>query len=389
MINNLGISQTLKINQKCKELSKNKKVFNCGFGQSPFDPPDILKRQICNNIDSCGYSNVQGILELRQSIKKHYSKYHNVSIAEDNILIGPGSKELLCLLNLCLKNHIYIIAPYWVSYYNQVKIFNIDHSIIHTKFEDKWKITCDQVNSLLDNSFLILNSPNNPTGQIYSRDELKQITDICREKNITIIADEIYQYLAFDETQTHTLLEIYPEQTIITNGLSKWCHCGGYRLGYMIFPEKLGKLKSDVICCASETFSCVNTPLQLGTIKLFENFGDIIDINKENIKVLKKISSYLYYEFINLNIKVHKSEGAFYFFLDFTNYESILKKNNIHNSVKLVENLLDETGIAILPGSAFGIIGLTARYAFTNVDMIENKIIISKITEWIKKLQSG
>jgi aspartate aminotransferase len=235
-ITNIGISQTLRINELCNKLSlNNREVFNFGFGQSPFKPPKFFQDKIIENMDKNGYMSVAGLPDLRNSISNHYKKFHIIDnkISQNNIVIGPGSKELLCLLNLSIDEDIYFIAPYWVSYVNQLKIFNKKFKITNTTYEQKWKITPEQIKLHTNNSFLLINFPNNPTGLTYSIEELQNIVDVCRDKNITIISDEIYQYLNFSG-KPNTLLELYPENTIVSNGLSKWCHSGGYRLGYMV-----------------------------------------------------------------------------------------------------------------------------------------------------------
>ena len=368
MIKNIGISQTLKINEMCKDLkNQNKNIYNYGFGQSPFKPPSFLQNEIIKNMDKNSYLPVQGLIDLRNSISKHYQNVHNVKINKDDIIIGPGTKELLCLLNLSIDNKIYFIAPYWVSYVNQLKVYNKDnYEIIQTTYENKWKITIEQVKNLEDNSFILINNPNNPTGLVYSYDELKNIVDICRSKNITIISDEIYQYINFNN-EFNTLLSLYPENTIISNGLSKWCHSGGYRLGYMIFPDKLFELKKQVICAASETFSCVNTPLQYGTIAVFDKFNELILYNENIIKCFKMYNEYFHKRLTKMNVKVHKGEGAFYMYLDFGNYSDKLKNKNLNTDTEFCTKLLDDTGIAMLPGNAFGInYGYTTRFALTN-----------------------
>lgn len=393
MIKNIGLSQTLKMNELCNKLSKdNKKIYKYGFGQSPFNAPKFFKDTIINNMDKKEYLPVQGLSKLRSSVANHYNYFHKTELNKDNIVIGPGSKELLCILNLCIENDIYFVAPYWVSYINQMKIFNKKFQVTETTFENKWKITPGQINEHSDNSFLLLNFPNNPTGLTYSYDELKDIVTVCKHKNITIIADEIYQYLNFD-TQPLTLLELYPENTIVSNGLSKWCHSGGYRLGYMIFPDKHESLKKTLLSVASETFSCVNTPLQYGAISIFDNFNKIIEYNKDIIECLKMYNNYFYNEFIKLNINVHKADGAFYMFLDFGNYTNKFYENNILNDQSLCEKLLNDTGIALLPGNAFGINkGFTARFAFTNFsglcDIInDNDIQAMKLLKsWLNNL---
>ena len=222
MINDIGISQTLKINEYCK--TTNKKINKLGFGQSPFEPPDFFKMSINENIDKNDYLPVQGLESLRESIAEHYKNFHNVNISKDDLVIGPGSKLLIFQLSLILDD-IYFVSPYWVSYINQLKLIGKGYNITNTTFESKWKITLEQLREHKDNSYLFLNFPKNPTGLTYSKLELEQIVEVCREKNICIISDEIYQYLNFKNEFT-TLLELYPENTIVLNGLSKWCHSG-------------------------------------------------------------------------------------------------------------------------------------------------------------------
>ena len=393
MIKNIGLSQTLKINELSNKLTKeNKKIYKYGFGQSPFNPPKFFKDDIIANINKKEYLPVQGLSKLRLSIANHYYNYHKTNINKDNIIIGPGSKELLCILNLCIENDIYFVSPYWVSYVNQMKIFNKDFHVTETTFENKWKITPKQINEHNNNSFLLLNFPNNPTGLTYSYDELLDIVKICKNKNITIIADEIYQYLNFNNQST-TLLELYPENTIVSNGLSKWCHSGGYRIGYMIFPDKLNSLKKTLLSVASETFSCVNTPLQYGAISIFDNFDKMVCYNKDIIECLKMYNEYFYSEFIKMNIKVHKADGAFYMFLDFGNYSDKFIKNNILNDNIMCEKLLNDIGVALLPGNAFGIYkGFTCRFAFTNFSGVNTEInqndinAMNLLNKWLNKL---
>ena len=393
MIRNIGLSQTLKINELSNNLRKqNKKIYKYGFGQSPFEPPQLLKKSIIENMNKNEYLPVQGLYELRQSISSHYNNSYNSSLTPDNIVIGPGSKELLCSLNLSIKEDIYYVAPYWVSYVNQMKIFNKEFKITKTTFENKWKISPQQIEKHNTNSFLLLNFPNNPTGLTYTLDDLKGIVSICKKKNITIIADEIYQYLNFSH-EPLSLLELYPENTIISNGLSKWCHSGGYRLGYMIFPDNHHDLMQTVLSCASETYSCVNTPLQYGAIAVFNNFTKMIEYNKDIIECLKMYNNYFYQEFTKMDIKVHKAEGAFYMFLDFKNHTEKFLQNNIQTDTMMCEKLLNDIGIALLPGNAFGVEdGYTCRFSFTNFSGLDTKVneddiqAMKLLNDWLKKL---
>jgi aspartate/methionine/tyrosine aminotransferase len=347
-------------------------------------------------MDYNSYLPVQGLESLRESISNHYNKLHNISVDKNDVIIGPGSKTLLCFLNLSIDKDLYIIAPYWVSYYNQMNLFNKKCNVVRTIFENKWKIKPNQIRIMNNDSYLLINNPNNPTGMVYTYSEMKEIVSICKEKNITIIADEIYQYLYYKNNKgSHSFLELYPENTIITNGLSKWCHSGGYRLGYMIIPNnnKLSILKSKILSCCSETFSCVNNPLQRGSIEVFNNFNDIIEYNKPIIRCFDMYSNFFYNSFIDMKIKVHKSEGAYYMFLNFENYRDLFKKNNINDSFELCNSLIKDIQFVMLPGMYFGVDGYYTRFSMVNIkDSDINKIsksninAMSALEKWLNNL---
>lgn len=390
MISDIGISQTLKVNEYCKKFNS-KEIHKHGFGQSPFKPPKFFRKAICENIDKTEYLPVTGLESLRESISSHYSNYHNVIIDKNNIIIGPGSKLLIYQLTQIIDN-IYFVAPFWVSYINQLKLYNRKLKITETTYENNWKITPEQLDSHENNSYLFLNSPNNPTGQVYSEEELNILIEVCKRKNIKIISDEIYQYLDYNKNYT-TIYSLYPENTIVLNGLSKWCHSGGYRLGYIIFPNSLNDLKSKFISFSSETFSCVNTPLQYGAISVFNSFKELERYNSRNIDVLIKYNDYFYEEFTKLNIKVVKSCGAFYMFLDFDYYKDKFKKNKILSDDDLCEKLLLDTKIIILAGNAFGMnSGFKCRFSFTDFSNLENEVnsknknTVIKLGNWLNNL---
>ena len=268
---------------------------------------------------------------------------------------------------------VIIPSPSWVSYEPQSIILNKKHIFLDTSYESKWKITtstlemkCKKIKGL---KLLILNYPNNPTGLSYTKNELKSIAKICKENNTLVLSDEIYSRLHHKNDHV-SVSKYYSEGTIITSGLSKWCGAGGWRLGTMIIPDELEEIKQAIINVSSETFSCVSSPIQYASVVAYQNKKYINDYLYHSRRILKVIGDYCYQELKNVEIKLHKQDGGFYLFPDFSNHSSNLHSKGVRTSSQLCKQLLIDTGVALLPGSAFGRPEneLTARLAYVNFD---------------------
>lgn len=373
-LKNIGKSATLQINEASLNLErKGKKIYRFGFGQSPFPVPTLVVNELKKYANEKSYLPVEGLYRLREIVADYYVKEESLNFTSNNILIGPGSKELMYILQMVLDCTVIIPSPSWVSYEPQSIILNKKHIFLDTSYESKWKITtstlemkCKKIKGL---KLLILNYPNNPTGLSYTKNELKSIAKICKENNTLVLSDEIYSRLHHKKDHV-SVSKYYPEGTIITSGLSKWCGAGGWRLGTMIIPDELDKVKQAIINVSSETFSCVSSPIQYASVAAYQDEKYINDYLFHSRRILKVIGDYCYQELKNAEIKLHKQDGGFYLFPDFSNHSSNLHSKGIRTSSQFCKQLLKDTGVALLPGSAFGRPEneFTARLAYVNFD---------------------
>ena len=361
-VNKLKPSSTLLINEESKKLEKEgKRIFKFGFGQSPFDIPKSITAELKNNSHQNKYLPMQGLLELRKAVAKYTSKKKNYKYKDENVIIGPGTKELMFLLNILFEGDIILPAPSWVSYEPQAILGRNKVHWINTKIENNWFPTADEIEKIITqnkekNYLLFINSPNNPSGQICKN--LKEIALIVKKYKVIVLSDEIYSELSFNK-DFKSISEFCPEKTIISTGLSKWCAAGGWRLGHFIIPDNLNEIKIKLSVLASETFSSVSSPVQYAAISAYEkDHSNYINICNN---ILKSIGEYVYSNLKSNNVIVNKPEGGFYIMPEFLN-------KNFTSSSEMCKNLLEKTGVALLPGSNFGISKnkMIARLSFTD-----------------------
>ncbi len=378
-LNIRGISQspTLAINELSKKLSqKGKKIYKMGLGQSPFPVPDPVVEALRNHAHEKDYLPVHGLEALRKSVAHYHRQKDNVDVRANNILIGPGSKELMFLLQLVYYGEIILPTPCWVSYVPQANIIGRNTMLIETTFENRWRITADRLEAYLSEEhdkykprILVINYPSNPDGGTFSTEELKKIAKVARRHEMIILSDEIYGQLHFEGKHV-SIARFYPEGTIISSGLSKWCGAGGWRLGTFAFPPGFDWLMDAMAGVASETYTSVSAPIQYAAIRAFNGGIAIERYLSHTRRILKHIGTRITKLLQAAGLKVHPPEGAFYLFIDFSEYAGVLAKRGITDSTKLCEQLLNDTGVAILPGVAFQRPPeeLTARLSYVNFD---------------------
>ena len=398
IVKGLEPSSTLKINETSKKLEDNgKKIFKFGFGQSPFQIPTDIVHALRNNAYQNKYLPIQGLKELRNVVAKYTSTKKEYSYKSENVIIGPGSKELMFLLHILFDGEIILPAPSWVSYVPQAIIARNKIQAIQTKRENNWFPTGAQIEKVIlkdknKNYLLFLNSPNNPSGQICKN--LEEISEVAKKYNLIILSDEIYSELSFEDG-FKSISSFCPEKTIISSGLSKWCGAGGWRLGYFIVPDSLNTLKNSINVLASETFSAVSAPIQYAAITAYKtNHNKYINSSKN---ILKAVGNYVYENLKSNNILINKPQGGFYLMPEFLN-------NKFNTSSEMCDNILKETGVALLPGSDFGFDKnrMLARLSFTDFDghnfmnqtqnnkKIDNDLILKlapKIAEGVNRLK--
>jgi len=376
-INGLEVSATLAINARSKELiAQGKTVYRFGLGQSPFPVPDSVVEALRLNAPQKDYLPVKGLPLLCETVAEFHRRKDGVNALAENVLIGPGSKELVFLLQLVFNGEIIIISPCWVSYIPQAKILGNEISVIHTSYEDKWQLTPELFSNFLEKrnsktkpGLMILNYPGNPDGVTFSEESLKKIAALAREHHIFILSDEIYGQLNHEGKHV-SIGKFYPEGTIISSGLSKWCGAGGWRLGTFTFPPILKWLIDKMAVVASETYTSVSAPIQYAAVQAFKGGSEIEEYLWHVRKILSGLGNECASTLKKSGIKLHAPTGGFYLFLDFSEFTLKLHSRGITTSNELCLQLLNDTGVALLHGSSFACDEkeFTARMAYVDFD---------------------
>ncbi len=363
-INKLKPSATLAINEECNKLIKNgKKVYKFGFGQSPFPVPESVIYSLKHNADKHTYLPMQGLDDLRLVIADYLKKYNNNNFKKEDIIIGPGTKELMFLTQIVFQGEVLLPAPSWVSYQPQAFIASNKVHWMQTTSDSNWYPTPEMLENKIKkikgkNILFFINSPNNPSGTVCKN--LQEIAKVARKYKIIILSDEIYSQLTFNG-KYKSISNYYPEGTIVSTGLSKWCGAGGWRLGFFAIPSQLKDLKNSLKILCSESFSSVSSPIQYAAIDAYK--GDH-SIYLNNVKKILSLAGNFVYQKLKSNlIHMNKPEGGFYLFPEFTNAK-------FSSSSDMCKDILKKTGVALLPGSDFGLSSkkMLARLSYTDFD---------------------
>jgi len=363
-INQLRPSATLAINEESNRLKRSgKKVYKFGFGQSPFPVPDSIISALKNNANKNTYLPMQGLEELRSAIANYLNKNNNNNFKSEDIIIGPGTKELMFLTQIAFQGEVLLPAPSWVSYQPQALIAKNKVHWIQTTYSSNWFPTAEQLENKIKNIknknlLLFINSPNNPSGTVCKN--LQEIAEVAKKYRLIILSDEIYSQLTFD-SQYKSISNFYPEGTIVSTGLSKWCGAGGWRLGFFAIPDQLKVLKNSLKILSSESFTSVSAPIQYAAIEAYK--GDHSVYLNTVRKILSFAGNYVYENLKSNTINVIKPEGGFYLFPEFMNAK-------FSSSSEMCKDILNKTGVALLPGSDFGLDNnkMVVRLSYTDFD---------------------
>ena len=377
----MKVSATLAMNNLMKaRLSKGLETYKLGFGQSPFPVPKVMVEKLKESAWIKDYLSTQGLESLRVEIAKYYQYKFDLGISPDQIIVGPGSKELLFLTQMVLKRDLLLPAPSWVTYAPQAELLNHPIHWIQTKKEDGYMLDSKRLKTFLEQNsskkfVLILNYPNNPTGKTFSREEMKAIASLAKQYDVKILSDEIYGAFTFDASH-ETIYKYYPEGTFVYNGLSKWCGAGGWRVAFVICPKGDFELRAKLIQAGSETYSCTSAPMQYAAIEAFKSTDQIDRYTENCMKILIKIRAYLKSNLNPEKVEMTIPDGGFYSFINFKGQKDATGKD-------LCLRLLNETGVAVIPGSAFGRPAEehSARLAFVDLDgsLIYDETFLSDI----------
>jgi len=356
-------SLTVKISEKAREMSrKGEKIISLSSGEPDFDTPDHIKDYAVKAINNgfTKYTQVDGIYDLKKAIVNKFSKENNLSFDIENISVGAGGKHViynLFMASLDSNDEVIIPAPYWVSYPDIVSLCGGKPVIVDTKIEDDFKITSSELekNISKNTKWFIINSPGNPTGSVYTEEELEKISEVLvKYPNINILSDDIYEHIIYSPEKFLNIINVnssLKDRTFIVNGVSKVFSMTGWRIGYgagdINFIRSMAKLQSQ-----STTNPCSIS--QMAAKHALETDKDFLT---EWIKKFEQRRDFLLNFFESINgLRPFNPKGAFYLYVSCEGF--INKKNNknqvISNDLDFAEYLLDYAKVAVVPGVAFG-----------------------------------
>ncbi|MCH1409628.1 MAG: pyridoxal phosphate-dependent aminotransferase [Verrucomicrobiales bacterium] len=345
-------SQTLAITAAAKKMrDEGQDVASFGAGEPDFDTPQHIKDACIEALQDgkTKYTPATGIPELKEAVAAKFLLENGLEYEESQISINCGAKHSCynAILACCdPEDEVIIPAPYWTSYPEMVRLSGAEPYVVETKRENGWKLTADEFEEAISGRtrMLILNSPNNPTGSVYSKEELEALVEVAESEDIIILSDEIYEKLVYNDKKhvsTATVSEAAKNLTITINGLSKVYSMTGWRLGYTAAPPEIAKAIGII---QSHTTSNPTSFAQWGGIAALQGDQNMITDMVEEYDMRRQ---YMMSRLQGIkNVDVVEPEGAFYFLVDTTKIGL--------NSMNLTEKLLSRYLVAAVPGAAFG-----------------------------------
>lgn len=385
-------SSTMAISSKATQLkAEGKDIVTFGVGEPDFDTPEHIRKAGIAAIESgqTRYTAAAGIPELRQAVCDKLKHDNDLEYEPAQVIISNGAKHSLMNVFMAILNdgdEVIIPAPYWLSYSEMVKIAGGEPVIIHTKKENQFMMTREELEQAYTKKTkaVVLTSPSNPTGMVTSYEDLKMIADFAVEKDIFVISDEIYEKLIYDENKKHISIaslgkEIY-ERTIVINGVSKSYAMTGWRIGYAAAPLEVAKLMGSL---QSHMASNPNTIAQMATLAALSGSQDCV---AEMCVEFKKRRDYIFEreEAIPL-IQALKPEGAFYLFVDVSKtYGKKHEGVEIHSAADFATVLLDKKFVAVIPCADFGMPDYIRLSYATSMELIKKGM--DRLGELIEEL---
>ena len=387
-------SATMAVTQKARELkAAGKDIIGLGAGEPDFDTPENIKKaaiQAINGGDT-KYTPVDGTPELKKAIKAKFKRENNLDYELDEISVGTGGKQIIFnafAVSLNESDEVIIPAPYWVTYPDVVNYFNGKPIFVQCGEESGFKITPQQLENTINQStkWFILNSPSNPTGSCYTKNELLELANVLKKyPHVNIMTDDLYEHLIYDDNEFHTFASIAPElkERILTlNGVSKAYAMTGWRIGYAggnaSLIKAMGKLQSQ----------STSNPTSISQAAAVEALNGDNSFIAERAKVFKGRRDFLINEFTSMDgITCRVPEGAFYVF---PSCKGIIGKvdesnNKITNDEEFTTSLLEHAGVAVVQGSAFGLEGYFRISYATSDENLRNACV--RMRDFLNKLR--
>lgn len=381
-VEDIELPENLKLNTFLQEFHTQCPSSECSFGfygfafgQSPFHIPPIMQNALAKNSHQGKYSAVSGIRELRESISEYNKHYFGMDIDPRRIYVGPGTKEILYNLLEILHGTVILPTPAWLGYLPQIRLLKKNYHMLPTGINKK--INPHDLKKLAlrlqdRQKILILNNPNNPTGLLYDRLELEEIAGVCREQNIVVISDEIYAQTTYKFKNFVSMGKIYPEGTFVTNGLSKSHAAGGYRLGYVVFPQHAVDVGNQLKKIMATEYTSVSTPIQHAAVAGFQVSKEMEQYFEVTRKIHEIVGEFTHHTLQQIpGIESTKPQATFYLLADFNRLVTQFEGSKIPTSQKFSESLIQHPyHTAIVGGDSLVLerTDFSARMAFIDYD---------------------
>ncbi|QPK94000.1 pyridoxal phosphate-dependent aminotransferase [Actinomyces sp. zg-332] len=381
-------SATLAVDAKAKELkAAGKPVIGFGAGEPDFQTPDYIVEsaiEAAKNPANHRYSPTSGLVPLRKAIAQKTKRDSKYEVDPNNILVTNGGKQAVFQAFASILNEgdeAILPAPYWTTYPEVIALCGAKTVTIDTTFDTDFKITVDDLDKALTEKtkVLLLCSPSNPTGSVYTKDELEAIGKWCLEHGVWVITDEIYEHLIYDDAESLHIVEIVPEladQTIVVNGVAKTYAMTGWRIGWMIGPTDA--IKAATNFQSHLTSNVCNIAQQAALTAVAGDLAAVYEMResfdrrrKTMIKMLNEIEG----------IKLSTPKGAFYCYPNVEYFiGKTLRGEVIESSNHLAALVLEHAMVALVPGEAFGSTGyLRLSYALSDEDLVEGLTRVQKL----------
>ncbi len=385
-------SITLAITAKAKAMkAEGIDVIGFGAGEPDFNTPENIQNAAIDAIRKgfTKYTPASGTIELKKAIIDKFNKDNNLKYETSQIIVSSGAKQSLANTFSATLNpgdEVIVPIPYWVSYPELIKLADGVPVFVETSEENSFKYTIEALRNAMTEKtkMILLNSPNNPTGTVYTKEELIAIAELAKEKDILILSDEIYEKLIYGDTNHISIASLSQDaynRTIVINGVSKTYSMTGWRIGYAAASEEIVKLMSNI---QSHTTSNPNSIAQYASVAALE--GDEEQMNNM-VAEFKRRREYMVNKINSINgVSCINPEGAFYVMMNISKiFGKKCNKNEIKDSISFSEQLLDKEKVAVIPGIGFGVDNYVRLSYATSMENIERGL--DRIEKFVKELE--
>ncbi|TES57771.1 pyridoxal phosphate-dependent aminotransferase [Halalkalibacterium halodurans] len=388
-VSTLTPSSTLAITAKAKELKEQgHDVIGLGAGEPDFNTPQYIIDAAVRSMEEghTKYTPSGGLPKLKEAIIEKFKQDQGLTYTAKEIIVGTGAKHVLYTLFQALLNEgdeVIIPSPYWVSYPEQVKLAGGEPVFVEGKESNDFKLTPAQLEPVLTDrtKAIIINSPSNPTGSLYTQEELAALGEVCLKHNVLIVSDEIYEKLVYDGAKHTSVAEISPqfkENTVVINGVSKSHSMTGWRIGYAAGPEALIQAMTNL---ASHSTSNPTTSAQYGAIAAYTE--DDGSVEKMRVAFEERLHT-IYDKLVAIpGVSCVKPKGAFYLFPNVKEAAALTGHETVDDFVKV---LLEEEKVALVPGSGFGAPDNVRLSYATSLELLE--AAIDRISRFVEMKRS-